>query len=44
MDPELKDRPVDFFDGEKVISELCGMLLIIAAIFRYRYHLKMNKE
>jgi len=44
MDPELKDRPVDFFDGEKVLSELCGILLIIATILRYKYYLKIKKE
>jgi len=44
MDPQLKDRPVDFLDGEKVISELCGMILIIATIFRYKYYLKIKKE
>ncbi len=44
MDPELKDRPVDFFDGEKLISELCGMILILATIFRYKYYLRTKKE
>jgi DMSO/TMAO reductase YedYZ heme-binding membrane subunit len=38
MDPELKDRPVDFFDAEKVLSELCGLLLIVCTIIRYRYY------
>ncbi len=37
MDPQLKDRPVDYFDGEKVLSELCALILITAGIFRYRY-------
>ena len=44
MDPELKDRPIDFFDGEKLISELCGMILILATIFRYKYYLRTKKE
>jgi methionine sulfoxide reductase heme-binding subunit len=40
MDPELKDRSVDWLDGEKLISEICGLLLIVAAVIRWRYHLK----
>jgi DMSO/TMAO reductase YedYZ heme-binding membrane subunit len=38
MDPLLKDRPVDWFDAEKMVSELCGLALIAATIIRYRYH------
>ncbi|HTJ11739.1 MAG TPA: ferric reductase-like transmembrane domain-containing protein [Dinghuibacter sp.] len=40
MDPELKDRPVDFFDAEKVLSEVCALVLIAATIARYRYYRK----
>jgi DMSO/TMAO reductase YedYZ heme-binding membrane subunit len=40
LDPELKDRPVDFLDGEKLVPELCGIILMVATIMRYRYHLK----
>jgi len=43
MDPQLKDRPMDYFDGEKILSELCAAVLIIASIFRYRHFSKMNK-
>jgi sulfoxide reductase heme-binding subunit YedZ len=38
MDPELKDRPVDWLDGEKLVSELCGILLIVATVIRWRYY------
>jgi methionine sulfoxide reductase heme-binding subunit len=38
MDPELKDRPVDWLDGEKLLSELCGLLLIVAALIRWRHY------
>jgi len=38
MDPQLKDRPIDWLDGEKLISELCGLTLIAATIIRYRYY------
>jgi methionine sulfoxide reductase heme-binding subunit len=40
MDPELKDRPVDWLDGEKLVSEICGLILIVATIVRWRWHLR----
>ncbi len=43
LDPKLKDRPVDFFDTEKLVSELCAVILIIATILRYKYHLQTKK-
>jgi len=42
MDPLLKDRPIDFFDAEKLLVEACAILLIAAFVFRYKY--KMTKE
>ncbi|MCW3087228.1 MAG: hypothetical protein JWQ78_614 [Sediminibacterium sp.] len=39
MDPLLKDRPTDWLDAEKFLSEFCLLILIVAAIVRYRYHL-----
>ncbi|MBS1932439.1 MAG: ferric reductase-like transmembrane domain-containing protein, partial [Bacteroidetes bacterium] len=44
LDPELKDRPVDFLDGEKLVPELCGIALIAASFMRYRYHVKKKPE
>jgi len=38
MDPLLKDRPVDWFDAEKLVSELCGLALVAATVIRYRYY------
>jgi methionine sulfoxide reductase heme-binding subunit len=38
MDPELKDRAVDWLDAEKLLSEMCGLVLIAATIVRYRYY------
>ena len=38
MDPELKDRPVDWLDGEKLLSELCGLVLVVATVIRWRYY------
>ncbi len=36
-DPLLLDRPVDFLDAEKVLSEAGIVLVVIAVIFRFRY-------
>lgn len=38
MDPELKDRPVDWLDAEKMVSEICGIILVAATLVRYRWH------
>jgi DMSO/TMAO reductase YedYZ heme-binding membrane subunit len=38
MDPELKDRPVDWLDGEKLISEICAVVLVAATIIRWRHY------
>ncbi|HVM88918.1 MAG TPA: ferric reductase-like transmembrane domain-containing protein [Puia sp.] len=40
MDPQLKNRDVDFFDGEKLVSELCGLVIIVATVLRYKYHIR----
>ena len=42
MDPLLKDRPIDFIDPEKLLVEICAVLLIIAFIYRVRFS-KNNK-
>jgi methionine sulfoxide reductase heme-binding subunit len=38
MDPELKDRPVDWLDGEKLLSEICAIVLVSATIIRWRHY------
>jgi len=38
MDPQLKDRPVDWLDGEKLVAELCGLALVVATVIRWRYY------
>lgn len=42
MDPLLKNRPVDIFDAEKIVSELCLIILIVASYLRYKFHTKTN--
>jgi len=39
-DPNLKDQPIDFLDGEKVYVELCMLLVIVAVAMRIRWQLK----
>lgn len=43
MDPELKDRPIDWLDGEKLVSEICGLVLVVAMVIRYRWHLRHRR-
>lgn len=43
MDPQLKNRPVDIFDAEKLVSELCLIVLICAGFMRYRFHINAKK-
>jgi len=40
MDPLLKNRPIDIFDAEKVVSELCLIVLVVASYLRYKFHTK----
>lgn len=44
MDPQLKDRPVDIFDAEKILSEVCLLLLIAATILRVRYQINIKQN
>jgi DMSO/TMAO reductase YedYZ heme-binding membrane subunit len=39
-DPNLKDSPIDFLDGEKVYVELCMLVVIVAATLRIRWQLR----
>ncbi len=43
LDPQLKDRPLNLLDAEKLVSELCLVILVAASIIRYKYHLKTKK-
>jgi len=37
IDPNLKNQPADFLDGEKVLVETCGLIVIAATVARIRY-------
>ena len=43
MDPELRDHPIDFLDGEKLISEGCLIILLTATYVRFKYFLNSQK-
>lgn len=40
IDPELKNSPPDPFDGEKLLVEICALLIVAAAVWRVRYQPK----
>lgn len=40
IDPELKNRPPDLLDGEKVLVEVCALLILVATVWRIRYQPK----
>jgi len=40
IDPELKNAPPDPLDGEKVLVEICALVIIAATIWRIRYQPK----
>ena len=44
MDPELKDRPVDWLDGEKLVSEICALVLVAATIIRWRHYRRGRRK
>ncbi|MDQ2925397.1 MAG: ferric reductase-like transmembrane domain-containing protein [Acidobacteriota bacterium] len=43
-DPELKNRPTDFLDGEKVFIEVCLLIVLAAIALRVRYALKKQRR
>jgi DMSO/TMAO reductase YedYZ heme-binding membrane subunit len=36
-DPQLKNRPVDFIDAEKVYVEICALLVVVATVWRVQH-------
>ena len=43
MDPQLKNRPVDLLDAEKLASEACLLVLGAAAFLRVRYEVRRRQ-
>ena len=42
-DPQLKNRPVDLIDAEKVYVELCGIAVLVATWYRIRYRRSVTR-
>ena len=42
-DPQLKNRPVDFIDAEKVYVELCALAVLTATWFRIKYRRSLTR-
>jgi len=40
IDPELKNAPPDPLDGEKILIEVCALLIVAATVWRIRYQPK----
>jgi len=36
-DPELKNKPPDLLDGEKILIEICALIITSATVWRIRY-------
>lgn len=39
-DPTLKDNPIDYLDGEKVLIEVCALLVLGVAVYRVRWGMR----
>jgi DMSO/TMAO reductase YedYZ heme-binding membrane subunit len=44
MDPELKDRPTDWLDGEKLLCWACFFALAAGSYLRVQYHRKKLQQ
>lgn len=43
LDPELKNRAPDFFDGEKVLCEICLIVILVTSVVRIVYHTRQTR-
>lgn len=43
-DPTLKDNPIDYLDGEKVVIELSFLVILVASFFRWRWALQRRRS
>lgn len=44
IDPQLKDRPIDWFDAEKFFSEACLIAVVVSIILRVKYQFNKSKQ
>jgi len=43
-DPDLKGNPIDPLDGEKLFVELCLLVVVLSAVWAWRYRLRKDRE
>src|SRR6266478_4835435 len=43
-DPDLRNPPVDLFDGGKVFIETCLALIVVTTVVRWRYSLRKSRQ
>jgi len=43
-DPDLKGNPIDPLDGEKLFIESCFSIVILTAVWAWRYRLRKDRE
>ena len=43
-DPNLKNAPVDWIDGEKVYVEACALLVVVATLLRVRWRAGVRRQ
>lgn len=43
MDQHLQNMKPDYFDGEKLLLEVCGIALLAASVWRFKYYLKKTR-
>ena len=39
-DPDLKNSPVDWFDGGKIFIEICLLVIVVVSVLRWRYSVR----
>jgi DMSO/TMAO reductase YedYZ heme-binding membrane subunit len=44
IDPNLKKQPPDLLDGEKVLVEVCSLLVLAGSVWRVRYALRKRRR
>jgi sulfoxide reductase heme-binding subunit YedZ len=43
-DPELKNSPVDWFDGGKIFVECCLALIVVVSVLRWRFSVRRTRD
>jgi predicted ferric reductase len=43
-DPDLRNSPVDWFDGGKIFIEICLVLIVVTTVVRRRYSLRKARR